>query len=139
MCYVSTVGYWTLKLFPVVFERSNWYAWRNLIHILPGLCLSYKHVPLSYLFWTELRSTSSMRTVIYLDWHMLILSYLMILIFLIIFFFILSHLLQGSNLDSYAKMWRLVADLMNDLGRFFHIHLFQKNKIKLCCHFLPSV
>ncbi|KAL5123387.1 Protein root UVB sensitive 3 [Glycine soja] len=23
---------------------------------------------------------------------------------------------QGSNLDSYAKMWRLVADLMNDLG-----------------------
>ncbi|XP_057433172.1 protein root UVB sensitive 3-like isoform X3 [Lotus japonicus] len=24
---------------------------------------------------------------------------------------------QGSNLDSNAKMWRLVADLMNDLGR----------------------
>lgn len=23
---------------------------------------------------------------------------------------------QGSNLDSNAKMWRLVADLMNDLG-----------------------
>lgn len=25
-------------------------------------------------------------------------------------------ILQGSNLDSNAKMWRLVADLMNDLG-----------------------
>lgn len=23
---------------------------------------------------------------------------------------------QGSNLDSNAKMWRLVADFMNDLG-----------------------
>lgn len=26
---------------------------------------------------------------------------------------------QGSNLDSNAKMWRLVADLMNDIGMFF--------------------
>jgi len=24
--------------------------------------------------------------------------------------------LEGSNLDSNAKMWRLVADLMNDIG-----------------------
>ena len=33
--------------------------------------------------------------------------------------------LQGSNLDSNAKMWRLVADLMNDLGTsllFTHTH-----------------
>ncbi|PPD68391.1 hypothetical protein GOBAR_DD34730 [Gossypium barbadense] len=29
---------------------------------------------------------------------------------------ILFTLYQGSNLDSNAKMWRLVADLMNDLG-----------------------
>ncbi|KHN29989.1 Protein root UVB sensitive 3 isoform B [Glycine soja] len=29
---------------------------------------------------------------------------------------ILFTFYQGSNLDSYAKMWRLVADLMNDLG-----------------------
>ncbi|KAH0450103.1 hypothetical protein IEQ34_020795 [Dendrobium chrysotoxum] len=27
---------------------------------------------------------------------------------------------QGSNLDSNAKMWRLVADFMNDLGRARH-------------------
>lgn len=30
------------------------------------------------------------------------------------FLCLLSH--QGSNLDSNAKMWRLVADFMNDLG-----------------------
>ncbi|XP_020967760.1 protein root UVB sensitive 3 [Arachis ipaensis] len=36
---------------------------------------------------------------------------------------ILFTFYQGSNLDSNAKMWRLVADLMNDLGRFFH-HFF---------------
>jgi hypothetical protein len=29
---------------------------------------------------------------------------------------ILFTFYQGSNLDSNAKMWRLVADLMNDLG-----------------------
>lgn len=27
---------------------------------------------------------------------------------------------QGSNLDSNAKMWRLVADFMNDLGILLH-------------------
>lgn len=36
---------------------------------------------------------------------------------------ILFTFYQGSNLDSNAKMWRLVADLMNDLGRWFHIFL----------------
>ncbi|KAG5603554.1 hypothetical protein H5410_025046 [Solanum commersonii] len=30
---------------------------------------------------------------------------------------------QGSNLDSNAKMWRLVADLMNDLGMLFHLNV----------------
>jgi hypothetical protein len=29
---------------------------------------------------------------------------------------ILFTFYQGSNLDSNAKMWRLVADLMNDIG-----------------------
>ncbi|KAM3230155.1 hypothetical protein ACQJBY_060760 [Aegilops geniculata] len=29
---------------------------------------------------------------------------------------ILFAFYQGSNLDSNAKMWRLVADFMNDLG-----------------------
>jgi len=29
---------------------------------------------------------------------------------------ILFTFYQGSNLDSNAKMWRLVADFMNDLG-----------------------
>jgi len=41
-------------------------------------------------------------------------------------------MLQGSNLDSNAKMWRLVADFMNDLGRFFHIHLLKKKLKKKC-------
>lgn len=33
---------------------------------------------------------------------------------------------QGSNLDSNAKMWRLVADLMNDLGIDLFIFLIQE-------------
>ncbi|KAJ0091195.1 hypothetical protein Patl1_13781 [Pistacia atlantica] len=52
--------------FQVVFEGSNWNAWRCLIHILSGV------MHCTYII--------------------------------------------GSNLDSNAKMWRLVADLMNDLG-----------------------
>lgn len=35
-------------------------------------------------------------------------------------------ILQGSNLDSNAKMWRLVADLMNDLGMLLLMSLFFK-------------
>ncbi|QHO42289.1 Protein root UVB sensitive [Arachis hypogaea] len=46
---------------------------------------------------------------------------------------ILFTFYQGSNLDNNAKMWRLVADLMNGLGRFFH-HFFL---FKFSCnHFL---
>jgi hypothetical protein len=37
--------------------------------------------------------------------------------FAIVYIHFLCLLLhQGSNLDSNAKMWRLVADFMNDLG-----------------------
>jgi hypothetical protein len=43
-------------------------------------------------------------------------------------------MLQGSNLDSNAKMWRLVADLMNDLGRLFDTSSFYRRD--LCNHVL---
>lgn len=51
-------------------------------------------------------------------------------------YFYLFHMLQGSNLDSNAKMWRLVADLMNDLGRLFDTPSFHRN---LCSHFVYEI
>ncbi|KAL0358170.1 UNVERIFIED_CONTAM: protein root UVB sensitive 3 [Sesamum calycinum] len=39
---------------------------------------------------------------------------------------------QGANLDSNAKMWRLVADLMNDLGKY--ILLAGKHTISVIMH-----
>lgn len=40
--------------------------------------------------------------------------------------------LQGSNLDSNAKMWRLVADLMNDLGTSLFLICVEVALILVC-------
>uniref|UniRef100_A0A453IN90 Protein root UVB sensitive/RUS domain-containing protein n=2 Tax=Aegilops tauschii subsp. strangulata TaxID=200361 RepID=A0A453IN90_AEGTS len=48
---------------------------------------------------------------------------------------ILFAFYQGSNLDSNAKMWRLVADFMNDLGMLMDLlsPLFPSSLIIIMC------
>ncbi|KAL5704153.1 Protein root UVB sensitive 3 [Ranunculus cassubicifolius] len=48
---------------------------------------------------------------------------------------ILFTFYQGSNLDSDAKMWRLVADLMNDLGMLMDLvsPLFPSTFVLVVC------
>nr|CAB3496677.1 unnamed protein product [Digitaria exilis] len=95
----------SLQMF-MVSEGFDRNAWRDIVHLLSGILLNIGSD----------NTLCGQHVIVYIH-----------------FMCILFH--QGSNLDSNAKMWRLVADFMNDLGMLMDLlsPLFPSSLIVIMC------
>lgn len=124
-------------LFPYYMQFWQWFL-RDLTGMLGGILFTFYQV-LGFLnYYDEHRDLTDEASIRFCPFKALWILVLIILcgqhvIVYIHFACLLFH--QGSNLDSNAKMWRLVADFMNDLG---NVQLKPLNSVIQCPIYLPS-